>query len=202
MQAEGLHPPAPGRRRTPGTDPAPRTGTGNNRRFDPLVNRARDLRNRVGKKRNVATSDYNVHVPGRGNARGSIDTVSGRGNQADRGFTDINRTGQDRLPNYSTGDNTHDRTNDSEKKIFEHFSREFPDRATSGNITIYTDRHPCEGCAQSTQDFLRRYPNMQVDIVYTNREGAGVPEPGVQNNFPGDRVNDRITLNHYTRGAP
>jgi hypothetical protein len=43
---------------------------------------------------------------------------------------------------------------------------------------------------------------MEVDIVYTNREGGGgVPEIGTQNNFRGDFVNDRITLHHYTRGA-
>ncbi|GAA2423136.1 hypothetical protein GCM10010191_38820 [Actinomadura vinacea] len=200
MGLRDLMEPAPGRRRAPGSSPAPRTGLPNNRKFDNLVNRARKLKAKTGKRRNVATSDYDVFPPGRGRQRGSIDTRSGRSNSPEQGFTDTRRDGPDRLPNYQAGG--HDRTNDSEKKIFEDFSRRFPDTRTSGNLTVYTDRHPCEGCAMSTQDFLRRYPNMQVDIVYTNRDGGvGAPQIGTQNNFPGDYVNDRITLNHYTRGA-
>lgn len=200
MGLRDLMEPAPGRRRAPGTGPAPRTGTPNNRKFDGLVNRARTLKSRVGKKKNVATSDYEVFPPGRAKQRGRIDAVSGRGNQQNKGFTDVNRSGDDRLPNYRTGD--HDRTHDSEKKIYEHFSRKFPDTRTSGRVTIYTERHPCDGCSMSTQDFLRRYPNMRVDIVYTYRDvDGGAPTIGTQNKFPGDYVNHRITTHHYTRGA-
>jgi hypothetical protein len=200
MGLRDLMEPAPGRRRPVGADPAPRTGRPNNPKFDSLVDRARRLKAGTGKRRNVATSDYEVFPPGRGKQRGSIDTRSGRTNSTEQGFTDTDRSGPDRLPNYQVGG--HDRSNDSEKKIYEDFCRRFPDTATSGRMTIYTDRHPCEGCASSTQDFLRRYPNMEVDIVYTNREGGGgVPEIGTQNNFRGDFVNDRITLHHYTRGA-
>ncbi|MFI0404527.1 deaminase domain-containing protein [Actinomadura sp. 3N508] len=200
MGLQDLMKPAPGRRRAPGTGPTPRTGRPNNRKFDDLVNRARNLKSGVGKRKNVATSDYDVRVPGRGRQRGQIDTVSGRGNQTDRGFTDTDRSGNDRLPNYRT--DNHDRTFDSEKKIYEDFSRKFPDTRTSGRITIYSERHPCEGCSMSTQDFLRRYPNMQVDIVYTYKDvDGGAPTIGTQNKFPGDFVNDRITTHHYTRGA-
>ncbi|GAA1775819.1 deaminase domain-containing protein [Actinomadura chokoriensis] len=200
MGLQDLMKPAPGRRRAPGSSPTPRVGTPNNRKFDGLVNRARTLKTRVGKRKNVATSDYDVFPPGRGRQRGQIDTVSGRGNQEKKGFTPIDRSGDDRLPNYKT--DNHDRSFDSEKKIYEDFSRRFPDTRTSGRITIYTERHPCDGCSMSTQDFLRRYPNMKVDIVYTYKDvDGGAPTIGTQNKFPGDYVNDRITTHHYTRGA-
>jgi The BURPS668_1122 family of deaminases len=177
-----------------------RHGKPNSPRFKDLVDRNKRLREKLPQRKktaNVATSEYNVHDATGRNHTGNIDTVSGEKNFSDRGFTDTDRSGPDAFPNRSAGN--HSREFDSEKKIYEHFARQFPDPNTRGRITIYTERQPCDGCAQSTQDFLRRYPNMKVDMVYTYREGSWPLQVGRQNNFLPDPTNSRISLNHYSK---
>ncbi|WP_116022656.1 deaminase domain-containing protein [Thermomonospora umbrina] len=197
MGAQQQLPPARGARGRDGAD-MPRRGRNNNPRFTGLVNRAKELRKGLPsrkKESNVATSDYDVRDRTGRSHRGSIDSVSGKKTYDEKGFTRLRRDGRDALPSRQA--RGHNRDYDSEKKIYEDFSRRFPDPQTGGRITIYTERHPCQGCAQSTQDFLRRYPNMQVDIVYTHREGPGTLRPGAQNNFSPDSVNNRIRVHRY-----
>ncbi|MEV5706712.1 deaminase domain-containing protein [Actinoallomurus sp. NPDC052274] len=177
-----------------------RHGKSDNPRFKNLVERNKELRSRLPnskKESNVATSDFHVYDKNGRSHTGTIDAVSGKKNYADRGFTDVDRSGPDIFPNRNAG--RHSREYDSEKKIYEDFARKFPDTNTRGRITLYTERHPCPACARSTQDFLQRYPNMKVDIAYTYREGAGPLTEGRQNNFVSDPANSRINVSHHKR---
>ena len=35
-----------------------------------------------------------------------------------------------------------------------------------GNITLYTDLYPCPSCQYVIEQFMKKYPNIKVNIIY------------------------------------
>lgn len=55
---------------------------------------------------------------------------------------------------------------DTEFKILEDLARRIPSEDAVGRILLYTDLHPCASCYQVMCDFLDRYPNIQMQVLY------------------------------------
>ncbi len=56
---------------------------------------------------------------------------------------------------------------DTEFKIIEHLMEFMPrDTNVTGRIGLYTDLPPCASCLHVMRQFLQRYPNVQMDVLY------------------------------------
>ena len=55
---------------------------------------------------------------------------------------------------------------DTEFKILENLARIIPSEDAVGRILLYTDLHPCASCFQVMCDFLDRYPNITMQVLY------------------------------------
>lgn len=55
---------------------------------------------------------------------------------------------------------------DTEFKILEDLARRIPSENAAGRILLYTELHPCASCYQVMCDFLDRYPNIQMQVLY------------------------------------
>ena len=69
--------------------------------------------------------------------------------------------------NVVDGINSWNRNVDTEFKIIEDISGKLGDNVNAkGNITLYTDLYPCPSCQYVIEQFMKKYPNIIVDIIY------------------------------------
>ena len=109
---------------------------------------------RIGKGRNIATSNY--HIDG---ITGTVDAVSGKGSIP--GFVDIPDL-NNRL--FTTTVVSHPRAFDSEAKILEHIgSKITPD--AKGTIDLFSGLPICKSCRGVIQQFESKYPGVKINIL-------------------------------------
>ncbi|WP_445344068.1 deaminase domain-containing protein [Clostridium septicum] len=69
--------------------------------------------------------------------------------------------------NVVDGINSWNRNVDTEFKIIEDTSGKLGDNVNAkGNITLYTDLYPCPSCQYVIEQFMKKYSNIKVDIIY------------------------------------
>ncbi|SHI96681.1 Putative deoxyribonuclease RhsC [Vibrio aerogenes CECT 7868] len=110
----------------------------------------------VGKKRNIATSDYEIN-----GEKGMADAVSGK-NTNDAPFVKIPDVDNRKFSTFEVG---HDRAFDSEVKIFEHIASKYPTSAT-GKIDLYSELECCPSCSEVINQFKKMYPNIEVNVIW------------------------------------
>ncbi|MFC0400797.1 RHS repeat-associated core domain-containing protein [Paraburkholderia rhizosphaerae] len=110
----------------------------------------------VGKKRNIATSDFEIN--GR---KGTADALSGR-NTNDAPFVKIPDLESRKFSTFDVG---HSREFDSEVKIFEHIANEFPTTAT-GRIDLYSELPICDSCSSVINQFREMFPGIEVNVQW------------------------------------
>ncbi|HIE4217113.1 TPA: deaminase domain-containing protein [Proteus mirabilis] len=108
----------------------------------------------VGRKRNIATSNYNIN-----GEKGIADAVSGI-NTNDKPFVQIPDVNKRKFKTFEVG---HDRAFDSEVKIFEHIANKYPTTA-KGRIDLFSERAVCDSCSNVITQFKKMYPNIEVHI--------------------------------------
>ncbi len=67
--------------------------------------------------------------------------------------------GEDCFPRYS----------DTEYKILEDMASRLPDPTARGRVRLYTDLPPCASCRHVMQQFLKAYPQVQLQVLYRGR---------------------------------
>ena len=67
----------------------------------------------------------------------------------------------------------YDRINDSEKKIFEAIHQKIQAKEVKdyGKLTLYSKWEPCQSCYFVISQFIKRYPEIDVQIKYLKRYG-------------------------------
>lgn len=55
---------------------------------------------------------------------------------------------------------------DTEFKILEDLASRLPDQTVTGRVRLYTDLPPCASCRGVIRQFLDRYPNIQMQVLY------------------------------------
>lgn len=69
--------------------------------------------------------------------------------------------------NVVDGINSWNRNVDTEFKIIEDINGKLGNNVNAkGNITLYTDLYPCPSCQYVVEQFMEKYPNIKVDIIY------------------------------------
>lgn len=61
------------------------------------------------------------------------------------------------------------RTVDTEYKILEDMAARLPDASAKGCVRLYTDLPPCASCWGVIKQFLAKYPNIQMQVLYRPR---------------------------------
>jgi hypothetical protein len=56
---------------------------------------------------------------------------------------------------------------DTEYKILEDIAARLPDSAAAGTVRLYTYLEPCPSCRGVMRQFLARYPNVQMQVLYS-----------------------------------
>lgn len=67
----------------------------------------------------------------------------------------------------------YDRVNDSEKKIFEAIHQKIQAKEVKdhGKLTLYSKWEPCQSCYFVISQFIKRYPEIDVQVKYLKRYG-------------------------------
>lgn len=68
--------------------------------------------------------------------------------------------------NQIDGEDCWDRDQDTEFKILEAITARLADRAAEGVVVLYTDLPPCASCRKVIGEFLDRYPNIRMEVLY------------------------------------
>ena len=55
---------------------------------------------------------------------------------------------------------------DTEYKMLEDVAARLTNRAAKGNIRLYTNLEPCPSCRGVMRQFLARYPNVEMEVLY------------------------------------
>jgi len=68
----------------------------------------------------------------------------------------------------------YDRVNDSEKKIFEEIHKQIEAKVlkNEGNLILYSKWEPCPSCYFVISQFLKKYPNIKVQVKYSKKYGG------------------------------
>lgn len=61
------------------------------------------------------------------------------------------------------------RSVDTEFKILEDIASRLPDPAVTGRLRLYTELYPCPSCRGVMQQFLARYTNVQMQVLYRRK---------------------------------
>lgn len=65
------------------------------------------------------------------------------------------------------GEDCWDRKVDTESKIIEDLAARLGDRVeATGRMRLYTDLYPCASCLNVMKQFLRRYPNIKLEVLF------------------------------------
>ena len=76
-----------------------------------------------------------------------------------------------------TGGNAVPRLIDSEYKILNHVANKLGDDTTAkGRVIIFTEKPACESCLDVKQQFMKKYPNIEV-IIMDNKGEIIKPRP-------------------------
>lgn len=66
-----------------------------------------------------------------------------------------------------------DRSCDTEFKILNDIARKLGDNVSaSGKIKLYTDLDCCPSCRSVIQQFRKKYPNIDIEIIYKTKGGG------------------------------
>lgn len=67
----------------------------------------------------------------------------------------------------------YNRVNDSEKKIFEEIHKQIEEKALKdkGNLILYSKWEPCPSCYFVIHQFLKKHPNIKVEVKYIKKYG-------------------------------
>ena len=68
--------------------------------------------------------------------------------------------------NVIDGDDCWERDYDTEFKILEAITAGLPETDVEGEILLYTDLPPCASCRGVMRQFLERYPNIRLEVLY------------------------------------
>ncbi|CDL81255.1 deaminase domain-containing protein [Xenorhabdus szentirmaii] len=112
----------------------------------------------IGKKRNLATSNFDINVDGKP-IKGIADAASGEGSVP--GLVDVPNPNK-RL--FTTTVVTHPRAFDSEAKIFEHIASKINPNA-KGTVNLYSELPICKSCQGVIKQFETMHPNVKVNII-------------------------------------
>lgn len=65
----------------------------------------------------------------------------------------------------------YDRAFDSEKKIFEEIHKQIEEKAlkNEGNLILYSKWEPCPSCYSVIDQFLKKHPNIKVEVKYNKK---------------------------------
>src|SRR5471030_1595777 len=68
----------------------------------------------------------------------------------------------------------YERVNDSEKKIFEEIHKQIEAKVlkNEGNLILYSKWEPCPSCYFVISQFLKKYPNIKVQVKYSKKYGG------------------------------
>ncbi|WP_344103034.1 deaminase domain-containing protein [Nocardiopsis rhodophaea] len=121
----------------------------------------RDDKN-IGWRKNVAIVDYDIDDAGQGQKIG----VSGK--NSPEGTSPAPDDGK-RQFNAESKDGSHKAPLDSEAKALEDLSQHL-NESSRGRIDIYTERPPCTSCQNVIDQFVDKYPNVDVRVTWGENE--------------------------------
>lgn len=75
--------------------------------------------------------------------------------------------------NVVNGNGAWDRSRDTEFKILNEIANKLGENTkVSGKIKFYTDLDCCPSCRSVIQQFQKKYPNVEIEIIYKTKGGG------------------------------